>query len=58
MQDWLEGPPFLKTDHNPEESNAEDTVGDDFEILLMTQAAKKDPLDGVIDRCGTWTKLK
>ena len=24
----------------------------------MTQAADKDPLDDVIDRCGTWKKLK
>ena len=58
MQDWLEGPAFLRTDHYPEESKAENTVGDDSEIVLLTQAADKDPLDGVIERCGTWSKLK
>ena len=55
MQDWMEGPSFLRTDHYPEESKAENTVGDDSEIVLMTQAADKDPLDDVIDRCGTWS---
>ena len=50
MQNWLEGPSFLRTDHYPEESKAEDTVGDDSEIVLMTQAADKDPLDAVFER--------
>ena len=58
MQDWMEGPSFLRTDHYPEESKAENTVGDDSEIVLMTQAADKDPLCDLIDRCGTWKKLK
>ena len=58
MQNWLEGPSFLRTDHYPEESKAEDTVGDDSEIVLMTQASDKDPLCDLIDRCGTWKKLK
>ena len=58
MQDWMEGPSFLRTDHYPEESKTEDTVGDDSEIVLMTQAADNSLLDDVINRCGNWKKLK
>ena len=58
MQDWLEGLAFLRTDHYSEESKAENKVGDDSEIILLTQAADKDPLDDVIDRCSTWNKLR
>ena len=57
MQDWLEGPVFLRTNHYSEESNVEDTVGDDSEILLIIQSADNDPLCDVIDRCNTWYKL-
>ena len=49
MQDWLEGAFFLRTDHYPEELKEKNTIGDNSEIVLMTQAAENSFLYNLIE---------
>ena len=50
MQDWLEGPSFLRTDRYPEESTTEQAIEDDSETVMVTQAADNNSLDDAIKK--------
>ena len=59
LRKWLQGPSFLLTDYYPAESitSGTDTVEKDKSGNIAT-VAENHVLTDLIERCGTWSKLK